>query len=134
MVRRVVAQSARRGHSARQCRVAGDEVPGEEETRPDPLPGQCRQDRVHAVTIGPGVLARLVGFDEVGALVVLARVIDVVPGVAVDVAVDVRPAAEEVAMLVTVGDVLGPALGVCGEEAKAAASSSAETAKAMTRI
>jgi hypothetical protein len=37
-------------------------------------------------------------------------------------------------MLVTVADVLGPALGVCGEEAQAAASSSAETAKAMTRI
>jgi hypothetical protein len=84
--------------------------------------------------VGAVVLARLVGFDEVGALVVLARVIDVVPGVAVDVAVDVRPAAEEVAMLVTVADVLGPALGVCGEEAQAAASSSAETAKAMTRI
>ena len=68
------------------------------------------------------VLVRMLGFD------------DVVLGVAVGVAGEVRPAEEEGAVLVRVANVVGPARGVRAEGPQAATSSRTPRAKAVTLV
>lgn len=68
----------------------------------------------------------VVGFYETEPVVAVA--------VAVGAAFDVRPTEEEVAALVTVADVLGPAPCAWGEDPQAAAVSSAPSTRVVTPV